>query len=516
MEVVPRQYTDRTFFLSAIKQSDVRPLRQKITGITVPHHLLAKDLIAETVALASGHTYDRIIFLTPDHFFKGRTDVSVSTQSFDTVFGTLNADAAVADALVGLPNVSRGDFFAEEHGVNAVTPFLKHHFPDASISVIAFRGSGTRSELQKAVDRLLPLVTDRTLIVQSTDYSHFLSAKDAEKKDQETLRVIAGSSLDEVLSLEQPQHMDAKEAQWVHMTLQMEKWGAKPTVLRNRNSEEYAVGDVSETTSYITQVYSPDAISIPSPDSYVFAGDAMFGRGMKEFVRDVSKRDSFVQRILAFTGGAPMILNLEGVMMEKCFETSDPWVICMETQDTLAMLKELRVIAVSLANNHSMDFGKTAYQTMADVLRQNGIRVIERNSFEDFGRFRLYGFTDIDNSPEPKAGLIYQKDIDDALSSSPSGALPQFAFVHWGVEYTEGLDMRQKALRDEFLRKGISLIVGAHSHRSSRLQCDRSSCTVPSLGNFLFDQYGSKVSGSMLKVAFFPQGTYALTEIPLQ
>ncbi len=515
-EILPRQYADKTLFLSAIKQSDAAALKQKVTGIAVPHHLLAKDLIAETVALASGNAYDRILLLTPDHFFKGKTDISVSTQSFDTVFGTLRADATVAKALEGLPNVSPGSFFASEHGANAVIPFLKYHFPDAKISVISFQGFGSKDELRTVADRLLPLVTDSTLIVQSTDYSHFLSAEDAKKKDQETLRVIAGAHPDAVLDLDQPEHLDAKEAQWLHMTVQAERWNAKPTVIRNKNSIEYAGGDVTETTSYVTQVYAPEPIAFASSDSYVFAGDTMLGRGMRDFARDAAKRDAFVKNVLTLTGGAPMIVNLEGVMMEHCPPTDDPWVICMETNDALAVLKALRVIGVSLANNHAMDFGKTAYQDMVRELQRNGIRIIGRGEYADFERFRLFGFTDIDNSPEPKRDLLYRSDMDAAFQVAPGSGLPLFAFLHWGDEYSEDFDARQDILRSELLEKGIELIVGSHSHRSSRLRCDRSSCVVPSLGNFLFDQKGSHVSGHMLKVTFFPQGTYSVTELPLE
>ena len=39
-----------------------------VTGITVPHHLLAADLIARGFWAASAGQYDRIILISPDHF----------------------------------------------------------------------------------------------------------------------------------------------------------------------------------------------------------------------------------------------------------------------------------------------------------------------------------------------------------------------------------------------------------------------------------------------------------------
>ena len=41
-----------------------------VTGITVPHHLLAADLIARGFWAASAGHYKRIILISPDHFRK--------------------------------------------------------------------------------------------------------------------------------------------------------------------------------------------------------------------------------------------------------------------------------------------------------------------------------------------------------------------------------------------------------------------------------------------------------------
>lgn len=501
--------------MSAIMQSKKQPLPQHVTGITVPHHLLARDLIADTVALAAGGSYKRIILLSPDHFFQGKTGISVSYQSFDTVFGVLPADPQVFNALRVLPDVDTGTFFYQEHGINAVTPFLKAHFKDAAFTAVTFKGSSSMEDLRRVADALKPLLTADTLVVQSTDFSHYLTQQDAMAHDEETLLAIASGDPDRILSLNQPANMDSLQAQWMQMTLQKELYGAMPTVVENRNSQEYATEPVAETTSYVTQVYAKEPVSVPDSETYVFAGDTMVGRGLKDFARDPAKRDSFIRRILSMTGGAPMIVNLEGVMMDECFRMESPWPICMETQDVLPLLKKLHVIAVSVANNHAMDFGKTAYDSMVNVFGQNGIRVLQRNRSIDFKAFRLYGFTDVDNSPEPKAGLLYEKDIESAFSAATATALPSFALVHWGNEYVQGMDDRQRALADLFRSHDVELIIGSHSHRASPMQCDGTGCVVPSLGNFLFDQTGEKVSGQLLKVTFFKQGTYSLQAVSL-
>jgi len=47
------------------------------------------------------------------------------------------------------------------------------------------------------------------------------------------------------------------------------------------------------------------------------------------------------------------------------------------------------------------------------------------------------------------------------------------------------------------------------------LEGTRKACQVFSLGNFLFDQEGPRVSGMLLEAVFFPQGTYFLKVHPL-
>ena len=64
----------------------------------------------------------------------------------------------------------------------------------------------------------------------------------------------------------------------------------------------------------------------------------------------------------------------------------------------------------------------------------------------------------------------------------------------------------------------MSLIVGAHPHvASDRLAALAGGETLLaySLGNFLFDQPGSRVSGAILEVRFFPQGTFFARLVPI-
>ena len=92
---------------------------------------------------------------------------------------------------------------------------------------------------------------------------------------------------------------------------------------------------------------------------------------------------------------------------------------------------------------------------------------------------------------------------------------PCFAFLHWGEEFTRTPGPREQAIASRLAAKGVELIIGSHPHRAGVLTGDRRQCLAFSLGNFIFDQRRPEVSGALLEVIFYPQGTYFLRLHPL-
>src|ERR1700730_2152183 len=124
---------DRTFIAAALaRERPPEPPRLPVTGVTVPHHLLAADLIARGVWAASGRQYQRILLLSPDHFRTLPTPFGISTSDLETVFGTLPVDrdfvARILNASAAFSDIGSAK---REHGIHAVTPFLRATFPKA-------------------------------------------------------------------------------------------------------------------------------------------------------------------------------------------------------------------------------------------------------------------------------------------------------------------------------------------------------------------------------------------------
>ncbi|MDL2313515.1 AmmeMemoRadiSam system protein B [Desulfovibrio sp. OttesenSCG-928-C14] len=267
----PIFYEEAETFRRAIGQAEsIAPLQERVNGITLPHHLLAIDLIAGGMALIRDQQYDRIIILSPDHFRRGATAFSLPERDFLTSLGHVTLDRQGAEVLLQNSKVSVSSLFSHEHGVQAILPFIAHHFPEVPVLPLALSISSGKRDWDSLVESLLPLLTEKTLLVQSTDFSHYLPWQDAIAHDNETLRVLASGKPERVETLHQPRHLDSRAAQYLQIAVQAMVYNARPTVIANVNSSEYLpAGEqiLTETTSYIVQIYSADQLpSLALPD----------------------------------------------------------------------------------------------------------------------------------------------------------------------------------------------------------------------------------------------------------
>jgi hypothetical protein len=150
---------------------------------------------------------------------------------------------------------------------------------------------------------------------------------------------------------------------------------------------------------------------------------------------------------------------------------------------------------------------------MQHLLQDAGIIWLENRTIKDLGPFRLAALTDLDNRQEPLRALLGDADLPRFDGLKPDK--PRFAFLHWGEEFRAAPGPREQALAARLAERGVELIIGSHPHRAGALTGDRKQCLAFSLGNFIFDQRRPGVSGALLEVMFYPQGTYFLRLHPL-
>lgn len=520
-------YDDAPTFTAAINRETSHVSKNTqlaVSGIIVPHHLLAPDLIARGYIAAArrSHPPDRIIVLFPDHFFKARKPFSVTKRGFETVFGPVETDTASAEALLADSDlVETSDLFARDHGLQAHLPFIRHFFPGIRILPIAIAIRSGKPDWDRLVDRLKAHVSERTLIIQSTDYSHFLAPGEAKRHDQETLNLIATGNLAAIARLKQPQHMDSVGAHYIQGRLQSERFKARAHVIANRGSEAYAKAPDGKTTSYIVAAYTGAAAPhrpalYDGQKLFYFAGDTLIGRNLTRGLAKPAVQERLVAAIRAITGGHPLVVNLEGVLLEEVPETVRHLRLAMPADLAAGLLKRLNVKAAGIANNHAHDFGAEPFTEMTRHLDRAGITPLTHGRIRDMGSFRIVALSDLSSSGNPHSERITVDDIRAVRASQAKP--PLFALVHWGGDYALQPAQREKQLAEELRRAGVSLIIGTHPHKASpHLQALAGGETLAlySLGNFLFDQTGNDAAGALLEVRRFARGTFATRLIPI-
>lgn len=518
---IPSMYSDPAPFRAAIAKerapAGVRAL--PVTGITVPHHLLAADLMARGFAMLDGNAYDRVILLSPDHFNKTRRPFATTRRDIDTVFGALATDGSAAEALLAATDlVEESELFAEEHGVAALLPFLKDKLPDTPMVAVAISIRADRADWDRMVAVLRPLVGPKTLVVQSTDYSHYLTHEASLARDQETLNVIAADDAEAVTRLVSSEHMDSRAAQYIQMRLQQAR-GSRATVIGSRNSIEY-VPHASRTTSYVVSVYSPERAAFPrtypDQDVMVFGGDLFAGRYLTKPLADAAISAAIVARVKALTGGAPMVVNLEGAILKEPPEGLADNLHGMHAGLAIPLLKALNVKAASLANNHGFDLGRDGHRETAKLLRQARIVPLLHGEMADLGALRIWPVNTVGRLDRSGIPVARPGDLDRLCGARAKP--PLLASIHWGREYVETLGPEEREAAATLHLCGAGLIVGAHSHRGTdgiEAPLGGAYALLPSLGNFLFDQSASRGSGVLLEVRRFRQGTIATRVLPL-
>ena len=499
-------YSDDTMFTSAIDNAPgswgVRP-----TGITVPHHLLVPDLLADGIGRVKGYEYDRIILLFPDHFRVLRTPFGTVNAGFDTVLGPVVTDQNTG-TFAADPHVSDSCALADDHGLRALLPFVADALPNVPVLPVAISIRTTREDWQALADKLAPFVTKQTLVLQSTDFSHFLPHHEARLRDQETLNVLAAGDLDALVALRQPDHIDSTGAMYVQMVLQDEMFGAKPVILANRNSQIYSTDFVAETTSYVVAAFTSASGPAPGPieaERLILGGDTFFGRAIAKELPDELARARLTEGVLQATKGLPLVLNLEGVLLSDIPDTLPHLTLGMPADLATDLLADFDTTAVSLANNHSEDLGPAGLRETEDALKRANIKTIRSG-----GQLLRPGLalTALSDFRDGTANTLADRDLDAVFVTDPTRA--SVAFLHWGREFETTPGPREKLLASQLHVRGASVIIGAHPHRASsdfELIGGSETLVLYSLGNFFFDQPATIASGALAELSVFPQGT---------
>ena len=167
-------------------------------ALIVPHagYLYSGPVAArayDELAAARG-VVRRVVLLGPSHYVAGRGLAVPLSEYFETPLGQIRIDQEALRSLADLKQVVKSDpAHAQEHSLEVQLPFLQKMLGEFTLVPLSV-GAATNEEVAQVLERLWG--GPETLIVISTDLSHYHAYDEAKRIDGATLQRIQGLATD--------------------------------------------------------------------------------------------------------------------------------------------------------------------------------------------------------------------------------------------------------------------------------------------------------------------------------
>ena len=227
-------------------------------------------------------------------------------------------------------------------------------------------------------------------------------------------------------------------------------------------------------------------IKITAVGDCTLATDVNYG-GSGSFVSEVSNQKNdytyFLKNVKdIFENDDLTIVNFEGTLStngsraEKQFAfRGDP--------EYVNILTSSSVEAANLANNHTKDYGMTAFEDTKQILRENNIHAFEGvdTTVYEVNGIKV-GLIGINVLNDTHRGL-FDEAMEDVKLKEPDLIVVSF---HWGVERATSPSEIQKEYAYKAIDNGADLVIGHHPHVLQGIEKYNGKYILYSLGNFCF------------------------------
>jgi MEMO1 family protein len=209
----------------------------------------------------------QVIILGPSHNYPIE---QVAVTSYDT-WRTPLGEATVSSSSSGLVDdqvfVYNDAAFLSENSIEVQIPFIQALFPEAEIIPLAV-GSLSEESRMVAADRIGQLLNDQTLLIVSSDLSHYLSAEECQVVDQATIDLILAGEQENMLEID----ACGREAILIANLIAQDK-GWYSSLLEYQHSGS-TTGDMSSVVGYPAIAYTTENIPGAERDNeYEVSGD---------------------------------------------------------------------------------------------------------------------------------------------------------------------------------------------------------------------------------------------------
>lgn len=237
-----------------------------------------------------------------------------------------------------------------------------------------------------------------------------------------------------------------------------------------------------------------------------FLGDiALIGQFSCLNSENIDERISYLKQLLE--GYDYVVANLESPLTNRKKSSVPKSMHLRSDEKNVRILKFLGVKAVSLANNHMLDFGKQGLDDTIKLLEKKGIKWYgaygknlvetikgERLSFSGFCCYstNAFGYSEKNKGINALTPFSLKEQLNRDVKEKCFSVLS----LHWGIEHTNYPAIEHIKLIKELSANYSFIVHGHHPHQIQGIQMYNNSLTAYSLGNAIFDKCTS-INGNL-------------------
>ena len=276
--------------------------------------------------------------------------------------------------------------------------------------------------------------------------------------------------------------------------------------------------------------------SVQGTLSLIAVGDVMLGRKIAEHMVEQGAHYPFGQVIELLHSGDVAFANLESPLCDqgKPISTTKE-VLLRGFPEAAGWLREAGFQIISLANNHSLDYGDGCLQETWDVLDRQGLysigtyrpasEVHQRPFYMEVNGLKLAWLAYCSVSPDEfgreglsvKVSSSYLPELIRAIREAKTRCDLVIVSMHWGKEYQETPTDDQVIKGHAAIEAGASLVLGQHPHTVQGVERYKKGVIFYSLGNFVFDLKRKVALESMAtRIKLDRQGVTGYELFPMQ
>ncbi len=242
----------------------------------------------------------------------------------------------------------------------------------------------------------------------------------------------------------------------------------------------------------------------------LFVGDVMIGRGVNAVLRDEDADYPWGNTLPIFRGADLRIANLECTISDRGSPWPEKEFTFRSDASNVAVLKAAGIDAVSLANNHSLDFGVDALADTLTILDRAGIAhagagpdlaaAFTPGTLTAGGaKIALVSFTD--DRPDWEAGehrpgiayvpVDFEEDratrLFDTIRTARLAADIVIVAAHWGPNWGYAPPPRHIPFAHRMIDLGADVVFGHSGHVFRGIEIYRARPIMYCTGNFIDD-----------------------------